>query len=145
MLQEKFSKQPQTEMQILATNTLDKKFVDRILEVIEREIGNDNFSVDQLVSEIGIARTKLFTKLKAITGQTPGDLIMTVRLKRAAYLLKNNPELNITEISDQVGFNIPKYFSRCFKERYHVTPQAYRKGKTDNDEDEKENSKETKV
>ena len=127
MLQEKFSKQPQTSMQILATNSLDKKFLDNAMEIIEKEIENANFNVDQLATEMGIARTKLFSKLKAVTGQTPGDLIMTIRLKRAAYLLRNNPELNISEISDKTGFNIPKYFSKCFKDKYHITPQAYRK------------------
>ena len=96
-------------------------------KIIENEIDNVNFSVDQLVAQMGIARTKLFTKLKAITGQTPSDLIMTIRLKRAAYLLKNNPELNISEISDRTGFSFPKYFIKCFKKKYHVTPQAYRK------------------
>ena len=101
--------------------------MDKFTEIIENEIDNVNFSVDQLVAQMGIARTKLFTKLKAITGQTPSDLIMTIRLKRAAYLLKNNPELNISEISDRTGFSFPKYFSKCFKKKYHVTPQAYRK------------------
>lgn len=142
MLQEKFSKQPQTDMQVLATNALDKEFMDKVLEIIEQEIGNMDFSVDQLAVMSGIARTKLFTKLKAITGQTPRDLIMTVRLKRAAYLLKNAPGLNIAEISDQVGFSIPKYFSKCFKKQYHLTPQAYRRGDKDSDEDEKENNDE---
>lgn len=71
--------------------------MDKVTEIIENEIDNVNFSVDQLVAQMGIARTKLFTKLKAITGQTPSDLIMTIRLKRAAYLLKNNPELNISK------------------------------------------------
>ena len=127
MLQEKFSKQPQINTLILTNNILDKKFMDKVTEIIENEIDNVNFSVDQLVAQMGIARTKLFTKLKAITGQTPSDLIMTIRLKRAAYLLKNNPELNISEISDRTGFSFPKYFSKCFKKKYHVTPQAYRK------------------
>lgn len=128
MLQEKFSKQPQTDMQILATNTLDKKFLDQAMAIIEEEIDNADFNVDQLATRMGIARTKLFTKLKAVTGQTPNDLIITIRLKRAAYMLKNNPELNISEIADRTGFNIPKYFSKCFKEKYHINPTAYRKG-----------------
>ena len=85
-------------------------------------------NVDQWAIKMGIARTKLFTKLKAISGQTPGEIMMTIRLKKAAHLLRNNPELNIAEVSDKSGFNIPKYFSKCFKERYHITPQAYRKG-----------------
>lgn len=131
MLQEKFSKQPQTDMKILATNALDKKFLDKATAIIEEEIDNADFNVDQLASKMGIARTKLFTKLKAVTGQTPNELIITIRLKRAAYMLRNNPELNISEIADRTGFNIPKYFSKCFKERYHINPAAYRKGGDD--------------
>lgn len=136
MLQEKFSKQPQINMQILATNNMDKVFLDKTMAIIEKEIDNGDFSIDQLAIEMGIARTGLYTKIKAITGQTPGDLIMTIRLKKAAFLLRNNPELNITEISEKVGFNVPKYFSKCFKEKYHITPAAYRKGDTTDNEKE---------
>lgn len=127
MLQEKFSKQQQTNMQMLATNVLDKNFIDKATEIIQRELKNGDFTVDQLAAEMGIARTKLFTKFKAITGQPPGELIMTIRLKHAAYLLQNHPELNISEISDMCGFNIPKYFSKCFKEKYNMAPMSYRK------------------
>ena len=138
MLQEKFSKLPQENVQILTNNVMDQKFMDKILEIIEQEMENGNFNVDMLATRMSISRTKLFSKLKAITGQTPADFIMTLRLRRAAFLLKNNMELNIAEISDQVGFNVPKYFSKCFKERYHVTPQAYRKGDTNSPEEEEE-------
>ena len=127
MLQEKFSKQPQESAQILTDNVMDKRFMDSVMAIIEKEMENGDFNIDMLATQMNISRTKLFSKLKAITGQTPADFLMTLRLRRAAFLLRNNPELNITEISDQVGFNIPKYFSKCFKERYHVTPQAYRK------------------
>lgn len=136
MLQEKFSKLPQENVQILTNNVMDQKFMNKVLEIIEQEMENGNFNVDMLTTRMSISRTKLFSKLKAITGQTPADFIMTLRLKRAAFLLKNNMELNIMEISDQVGFNVPKYFSKCFKERYHVTPQAYRKENTNSLEEE---------
>ena len=136
MLQEKFSKLPQENVQILTNNVMDKKFMDRAMEIIGKEMENGEFNVDMLATQMSISRTKLFSKLKAITGQTPADFIMTLRLKRAAFLLKNNMELNIAEISDQVGFNVPKYFSKCFKERYHVTPQAYRKGDSNSSEEE---------
>ena len=63
-----------------------------------------------------MARTNLFTKLKAITGQTPNDFILTIRLKKGALMLRNNPELNITEISDRIGFSSSRYFSKCFKD-----------------------------
>lgn len=127
LLQEKFSKYPQVLPQQLATNPLDKQLLDKAMEVLEKHIDDVDFNVDIFASEIGIARTKLFTKLKAITGQTPAEFIVTVRLKQAAVMLKEHPELNVSEISDRLGFSSPRYFTKCFKEKYHIIPQVYRK------------------
>ena len=65
-----------------ATNAMDKKFLDKAMEIFEKEIENADFNVDQWAIKMGIARTKLFTKLKAISGQTPGEIMMTIRLKK---------------------------------------------------------------
>lgn len=138
MLQEKFSKQPQATPHILATNPLDKELMDKAMSVLENHLDDVDFNVDIFAREMGIARTKLFNKLKDITGQTPYDFIITVRLKRATYMLKNNPEWNISEISDRLGFSSPRQFSKCFKEKYHLIPQAYRKGETNEEENEVE-------
>ncbi len=131
LLQEKFCKQPLTAPQMLATNPIDKKILDRAMEVIEQHLDDENFNVNLFAREMAMARTNLFAKLKAITGQTPNEFILNIRLKKGAWLLRNNPELNVTEISDRVGFATPRYFSKCFKEVYHVNPLAYRKGKED--------------
>lgn len=127
-LQEKFSKQPQEASQILATTPADKAFVDKAMRIIERHLDDSEFNMSAFAREMGVARTKLFSKLKAITNQTPNDLVLGMRMKRAAFMLKNNPELNITEIADRLGFCSSRYFSRCFKEKYNATPQAYRRG-----------------
>ena len=97
---------------MIATNPLDMKFVEQAMQVIEKHIGDSDFSMNDFAREMCIARTKLFIKLKAITGQTPNDLILTVRLHKAAVLLKNNPEYNIANISTILGFSSPRYFSR---------------------------------
>lgn len=136
ILQEKFSKHPQSKVQILATNSMDKELMDKAILVIEKYIDDVDFSIDTLAKEMGVGRTKLFTKLKAITGQTPHDFISTVRLKQAACLLKEHPELNISEISDRLGFNSPRQFSRSFKEKYHIIPQAYRREDTEKNAEE---------
>lgn len=128
ILQEKFSKYPQEIPQILATNAIDKELVNKAMDVIDKYIDNAEFNVDILAREMGIARTKLFNKLKDITGQTPYDFITTIRLKRAAIMLKEHPEFNVSEISDKLGFSSPRQFSKSFKEKYQVTPQTYRKG-----------------
>lgn len=127
LLQEKFSKQPQTTPQMLATNPMDKEFMDKIIEIVERHLDNTEFNIEQLSREAGTARTKLFAKIKAVTGQTPNDFILNIRLKRGAWLLRNKPELNISEIADQIGFSSSQYFSTCFKNVYQMTPGAYRK------------------
>lgn len=99
LLQEKFSKQPQAFAQMLATNPIDKEILDRAMTVIEKHLDDTEFNVNVFAREMAMARTNLFTKLKAITGQTPNDFILTIRLKKGALMLRNNPELNITEIS----------------------------------------------
>lgn len=140
MLQEKFSKLPQTTHRKLATNELDKAFIDEAIEVIQKYISDSDFGVDLFAREMRIARTKLFTKLKAISGQTPAEFILTIRLKQAAFLLKNDPKLNISEVSESVGFSSPQYFRKCFKDKYHVTPLNYRR-----EDDEKEEVQENDI
>lgn len=138
LLQEKFSRQPQAFAQMLATNPIDKDIMDRVMQVVEKHLDNPDFNVNLFAREMGMARTNLFTKLKAITGQTPNEFILSIRLKKAAMLLKNNFEFNITEISDRVGFSSPRYFSKCFKDVYHVSPLVFRKGADAGGEDEEE-------
>lgn len=127
MLQEKYSRQPQADLSILATNAMDKQFVDQVMEIVERRMEDSEFNVDELALTLCMSRTKFFTKFKAITGQTPREFVTDFRLKRAAFLLRNHLELNMAEISDRVGYINPKYFSKCFKEKYHVTPMDYRR------------------
>ena len=127
LLQEKFSKQPQAFAQMLATNPIDKEILDRAMTVIEKHLDDTEFNVNVFAREMAMARTNLFTKLKAITGQTPNDFILTIRLKKGALMLRNNPELNITEISDRIGFSSSRYFSKCFKKFYGILPAEYMK------------------
>lgn len=128
LLQEKFSKQPQAFAQILATNPIDKEILDKAIEIIESHLDDTSFNINTFAREMGMARTNLFAKIKAITGQTPNDFILTIRLKKGALMLRNNPELNVSEIADRIGFSSSRYFSKCFKDAYHVNPLAYRKG-----------------
>ncbi len=126
---------------MLATNPIDKEILDRAMAVIEQHLDDTEFNVNVFAREMAMARTNLFTKLKAITGQTRTTL-STIRLKKGALMLRNNPELNITEIADRIGFSSSRYFSKCFKDIYHVSPLAYRKGENGGEEST-EDSEET--
>ena len=108
-----------------------KDFVDKATKLILEHLSQSDFTIDDLCREMAMSRTNLFAKIKAITGQTPNEFIMTLRLKRGAYMLKNNPELSISEIADRTGFASSNYFSKCFNDLYHVRPLNYRKGKVE--------------
>lgn len=75
---------------------------------------------------MGMSRTVIFTKIKALTGQNLSTFIRTIRLKKAGILLEET-EMNISQIAYEVGFNDLKYFRECFKEFFKVTPSEYKK------------------
>ena len=84
LLQEKFSKQPQAAAQMLATNPIDKDILDRAMAIIEQHLDDTEFNVNVFAREMAMARTNLFTKLKAITGQTPKRLYSDYPLEKRA-------------------------------------------------------------
>jgi signal transduction histidine kinase/DNA-binding response OmpR family regulator len=134
LLQEKFSKQTDFTPRLIATNNLDREFLEKAQEIIEKNIENADFDVPFFSREMALGRTKLFSKIKGITGQTPNDFIITVKMKKAASLLTNNPEFNISDITYMLGFSTPKYFAKCFKEQFGVSPSTFRKGDETEDE-----------
>ncbi|MDE6622818.1 MAG: response regulator [Alistipes sp.] len=127
VLQEKFGKYPQRRPKVHPSNPADKKFMTRVTQIVERHLDDSEFNVDKLVGELYMSRTKFFTVLKRITGDTPSEFLLKMRLGRAALLLKEHPELSIAEISARMGFSSPRQFSKNFKERYGIIPQRYRK------------------
>lgn len=127
LMQRKLDEQPDFELPLLAVNTLDQNLLKRINEVIEERLADPRFDVDQLAAEAGLSRSSLFTKFKALTGVTPNEFIRNQRLKRAAILLREQPELAIVEIAEQFGFGSSVYFCRIFKSHYGVSPTQYRK------------------
>lgn len=126
LLLQVFSKQPEMEILQLASNSLDKQLIEQAIDIVERNLDNLDFSIYDFSRQMAMSRTNLFTKIKALTGQTPNAFITTIRLKKAAYLLKNRLDLNISEISVITGFSTSHYFSKCFKDAYKQTPSEYR-------------------
>ncbi len=127
LLQERFSKQTDFSPRLIATNKLDKEFLEKAQQVIEKHFNNSEFDVPLFASEMALGRTKLFGKIKGISGLTPNDFIITVKLKKAAEMLINNPEYNISDITYKLGFNTPAYFTKCFKDQFGISPIKYRK------------------
>ncbi len=126
VLMEKYTKQIDTSPKNIVHSNYDKQFIERAVEIIEKNISDKKIDIDFLCSEMAIGRRVFFSKMKAITGQTPNDFILSVKFKIAASMLKNNLELNVSEISDMLGFSSAKYFGKCFKEQFGVSPTQMR-------------------
>lgn len=129
LMQHQFDKKPMSEIDLASINPLDKDLLKRASQVIEQHIDDTEFDIPALCKEVGVGRSLLYTKFKALTGMTPNNFLLNYRLKHAATLLKQYPDLPIAEVSDRSGFNAPVYFSRCFKNQFGCTPQNYRKEK----------------
>jgi len=101
------------------------KLLKKIMNITEQELSNVDFDPSSLARNLGISTTQLYRKLKEMVQMTPTEFIRSVRIKRAIQLLEKDSIL-INEISDLVGFNDPKYFSRCFAKETGMTPSKYR-------------------
>lgn len=127
LLQQKYAKQVDNNVDILATNSADHQFMKQCVACIEENLDNPEFDVNMFAQMMSIGRTKLFLKLKGIAGQTPNDFILNIRLKKAQMLLKQTEAKTVSEIAYEVGFNSPSYFIMRFRELYGVTPAQYQK------------------
>ena len=104
----------------------DEIFLAKLLDIMERNMDNSELAVEDVVSEIGLGRTVFFNKLKGLTGLSPIEFIREIRIKRAAQLLRAG-EHNVSEITYMVGMSDSRYFSKCFKKVYGMTPSEYKK------------------
>jgi AraC-like DNA-binding protein len=103
----------------------DVLFAAQLNEAIHKNMSNPNLKMEDLGEELGLGRVQLYRKVKAITGQTPVELLRQMRLQRA-YALLGSTTKTISEIAFEVGFNTPGYFSKCFKEQYGKLPMELR-------------------
>ena len=106
--------------------SMEEQFLTKINGIIEDNIENENFTVEDLARHAGLSRSMLHRKLIKITGKSATDYIMEIRLNRAKGLLENNTG-TVSEIAYKVGFNSPSYFHRAFKKRFNFSPGEIKK------------------
>lgn len=123
-IKQKFSKSMNFDPAEIEVSSPDEVFLQKAMKLIEDNIEDYDFNVDQFSSELAVSRALLFTKLKSLVGQTPNNFVKTIRIKRAAQLLTSSG-LNVSEVAYKVGFRDPKYFAKCFKEQIGESPSAY--------------------
>ena len=127
-LKEKFSHDPNQVRPALCSSDKDKFFVEKMGRIMETQLGNPQFTVDEFASMMGVGRSIFYRKVRGVTGYSPNEYIRIMRMKKAAELLSSPENLTVAEVSYQVGINDPFYFSKCFKLQFGVTPSVYQKG-----------------
>lgn len=125
-LQERYSQELILKPTEVLINSVDEKFIAKLETVLEKAIVNPEFNAETFAEEMHMSRMQLHRKLKSLFGVSATEFIRNERLKTAADLLKNN-KFSISEIAYNVGFNDVGYFSKCFKEIYHLSPSDYQK------------------
>lgn len=128
-LQSSFKKKIDVAPSDIEITSMDEKFVQKAIAIVEQNIGNADFLVEDLCKEMGMSRVYFYKKTLALTDKTPSEFIRFIRLKRAADLLEKS-QMFVNEIAFQVGFNDPKYFRKYFKEEFGVTPNEYKKNES---------------
>lgn len=106
--------------------SLDEQLIKKAIDLVEQNMANPEFSVEDLSHALAMSRVHLYKKLLAISGKTPIEFIRVIRLKRAAQLLEKS-QLTVAEVAYKVGFNNPKYFARYFKSEFGLLPKAFQK------------------
>lgn len=129
ILKEHFISDISSNEKLPVSKSLDKKFLNDFAGIVEQNLANDKFNVDDICKVIGISRVQLYRKVKALLGCSITDYILSRRLKKAKYLL-NNERYTISEITYMVGFANANYFSTVFKANYGLTPTEFKKKNT---------------
>jgi signal transduction histidine kinase/ligand-binding sensor domain-containing protein/DNA-binding response OmpR family regulator len=128
LLQKRFRMQIEVNPSEITVTSVDEKFLQQALELVEKHLDNPEYSVEDFSRDMFMNRVTLYRKIHSLTGKSPLEFIRSIRLKRAAQLLEKSG-MSVAEVAYEVGFNNPKLFTKFFKEEFNVTPSQYVAGK----------------
>jgi AraC-like DNA-binding protein len=115
----------QEESKPFVVTSQDEILLNKAVQIIEENMDNSEFLVEDLCSALGMSRSVFFNKVKSLTGLAPIEFIRDLKMKRAAQLLSSGEYL-VKEVSYMIGISDIKYFGKCFKTKYSMTPQEYK-------------------
>ncbi len=127
ILYKKFANQKEDIMPFDTVTEQDQVLIGKTVAIIRQNFGNTEFDMNKLAAELGMGRSKLYMKIKEITGFTPNEMTLNLKLQEAANMLDNKRHMNVSEIAFELGFSSTKYFTKCFKTFYGMVPQDWRK------------------
>lgn len=108
----------------ITTNSIDEAFLDKTTKIVMDNISDPDFSLEDIIKELGIGRSQFYRKISSITGQNPSNFIRTIRLKYASELLLTK-KYSVKELTHMCGFNSSAYFTKTFKELFSMTPTQF--------------------
>lgn len=106
-------------------NQMDQKFMDKLMELLEKELANTELNVDNIAKEMAFSRTSFYRKMRGLTDMSPTDFLRNYRLRRAAEMISEG-SFSLYEVAENTGFTTYSYFSVAFKKHFGVTPKDYR-------------------
>jgi len=106
-------------------NSPDEIFIQKAIDCVKQHLDDADYDREQFASDMCVSSSTLYNKLRALTGQSVTSFINSVRLKEACRILRQRPDIKITELSMQVGFNTPKYFTKLFKKEFDMLPSEF--------------------
>lgn len=125
-LRQRFATAVELKPEEVTVNSIDQDFLERTLAIVENRLGDEQFSVEVLAREVGMSRPHLNRKLRALVNQSTNQFIQSIRLQRAADLLRQQSG-TVSEVAFQTGFSSTAYFIKCFKDKYGETPGSFLK------------------
>jgi DNA-binding response OmpR family regulator len=123
-LREKFNKEIKIDTSTIAVTSLDNEFLQKALDVAEKNLSNTEFNSEDFAKEMFMSRSQLHRKLVTVTEHGPGEFIRTFRLKKAAELILEK-RLSITQIAFEVGFSSPSHFTKAFRQTFNCLPTEF--------------------
>lgn len=121
---ERFLKDYFYEAKELVNSSKDKEFMDELLSQIDHHLMDPDFDISLLCSSMGMSKTNLYQKIKQLTGQSTGDFVRTIRLKKAAYIMSHE-DVPLSEVILRIGIQTQSYFTKAFKKEFGKTPTQF--------------------
>lgn len=123
-IKERYSSDFNVEVRELVHSTKDKEFVNNLIDLMELQIENTDLNVDYICQQIGMSRTKLYKKIKDLTGQTINEFVRIFRLKKAVEIMTNE-DIPVMEVMYRIGIQSHSHFTTSFKKEFGKTPSQF--------------------
>jgi len=124
-IRRKFSSQTDFKVEDQHYSSPDEIFIRKAMDCVKAHLDDGDYDRERFASDMCVSSSTLYNKLRALTGQNVTGFINAIRLKESCHILQQQPGISMTELSMRVGFNTPKYFTKCFKKEFGMLPSEY--------------------